>query len=104
VQTGQARIVQYEPERVVIETNTPADGILVLSDTYVPDWQARVDGQLSNVQVADYAFRAVRVPSGQHRVEFVYAPGSFTVGATISLLAIVFCVAWTAAITYRKAR
>ena len=103
-QVEQARIVEYQPERVLIETNTPKDGILVLTDTYVPGWQARVDGQPAQVHVADYAFRGVRVPAGQHRVEFVYAPASFTVGATISLAAIVFCIAWAAAIIYRKVR
>ena len=103
-QVEQARIVEYQPERVMIETNTPKDGILVLTDTYVPGWQARVDGQPAQVHVADYAFRGVRVPAGQHRVEFVYAPMSFTVGATLSLAAIAFCVAWAAAIIYRKVR
>ncbi len=103
-QIGQARIVQYEPERVVIETDTLTDGILVLTDTYVPGWQARVDGQPAQVHVADYTFRGVRVPAGQHRVEFVYAPTSFTVGATISLAAIAFCVMWAAVMIYRKVR
>jgi hypothetical protein len=100
----QARIVRYEPERVVIETDGPADGVLVLTDTYVPGWQAQVDGKPASVYVADYAFRAVRVPSGQHRVEFVYTPASFSIGATISLAALACCVMWVAAILYRKAR
>jgi hypothetical protein len=103
-QVEQARIVEYQPERVMIETNTSKDGILVLTDTYVPGWQARVDGQPAQVYIADYAFRGVRVPAGQHRVEFVYAPASFTIGATVSLAAIVFCAAWTAVIIYRKMR
>jgi uncharacterized membrane protein YfhO len=88
----------------VIETDGPADGVLVLTDTYVPGWQAQVDGKPASVYVADYAFRAVRVPSGQHRVEFVYTPASFSIGATISLVALACCVVWIAAILYRKAR
>ncbi len=103
-QVEQARVVEYQPERVMIETNTPKDSILVLTDTYVPGWQARVDGQPAQVHVADYTFRGVRVPAGQHRVEFIYAPMSFTVGATISLAAIAFCVAWAAVTIYRKVR
>ena len=33
------------------------------------------------------AFRAVRVPAGAHRVEMVYRPGSWRLGAMLSLLA-----------------
>ena len=103
-ETGQTRIVRYEPERVVIETDTPADGFLVLTDTYMPGWQAQVDGQPTELYIADYAFRAVRVPAGQHRIEFVYAPSSFSVGAALSLAAAVCCVLWIAAFIYRRAR
>ena len=103
-ETGQARIVRYEPERVVIETDTPADGFLVLTDTYMPGWQAHVDGQPTELYIADYAFRAVRIPAGQHRVEFAYAPSSFSIGAAFSLAAAVCCVLWIAAFVYRRAR
>jgi len=103
-QAGQARIVQYEPERVVIETDAPADGILVLTDTYTPGWQARVDTQPAEVYVADYAFRAVRVPAGRHRVEFVYAPASFAVGSALSMAALACCGLWAAVILYQRMR
>ena len=102
--TGQARIVRYEPERVVIETNTPTDGFLVLTDTYMPGWQVQVGGQPTELYIADYAFRAVRVPAGQHRVEFAYAPSSFSVGAALSLAAAVCCVLWGIAFVYRRVR
>ena len=103
-ETGQARIVRYEPERVAIETNTPADGFLVLTDTYMPGWRVQVDGQPTELYIADYAFRAIRVPAGQHRVEFVYAPSSFSIGAAFSLAAAVCCVLWIAASVYRRVR
>lgn len=103
-QIGQARIIQYEPERVVIETDTLTDGILVLIDTYAPGWQARVDTQPAEVYIADHAFRAVRIPAGRRRVEFVYAPPSFVIGSAISLAALACCALWAVVIIYRKAR
>jgi len=103
-QIGQARIVQYESERVVIETDTPADGILVLTDTYVPGWQAQVDAQPTEVYIADYAFRAIRIPAGQHRVELVYAPASFAVGSALSLAALACCTVWAAVILFQRVR
>ena len=35
---------------------------------------------------ADYAYRAVYMPEGQHQVEFYYHPASFTIGKIISLV------------------
>jgi len=64
----------------------------------------QVDGQQTELYIADYAFRAVRVPAGQHRVEFVYAPSSFSIGAAFSLAAAVCCLLWTAAFVYRRVR
>ncbi|MFQ6100908.1 MAG: YfhO family protein [Anaerolineae bacterium] len=100
----QARIVRYEPERVVIEKDTSADGFLVLTDTYAPGWQVQVDGQPAELYIADYAFRAVRVPAGRHRVEFVYAPSSFAIGVALSLAAAVCCMLWGAVLVYRRVR
>jgi len=101
---AQARIVTYEPERVVVETDSPAAGILVLTDTYAPGWQAQVSGQPTEVYIADYAFRAVRVPAGQHRVEFVYEPVSFAVGSAVSIAALSCCGLWAAVILYQRMR
>ncbi len=102
--TGQARIVQYKPEHVVIETDSTAEGILVLTDTYTPGWQAVVDGQPADIYVADYAFRGVHIPAGQHQITFTYVPTSFSVGAGISLAAVALCIVLVAVSVYRKVR
>jgi hypothetical protein len=80
------RIVDYEPNRVSVEVETAADGLLILTDTYVPGWKALLDGQATRLYVADHAFRAVVVPAGVHQVEFVYRPLAFEVGWSVSLL------------------
>jgi hypothetical protein len=91
-ESGIARIVSYEPERVVVETDSPADGWLVLTDTYMPGWQVQIDGRDASLHIADYAFRGVFLPAGQHRVEFAYTPASYAWGATISLATLVLLV------------
>lgn len=85
---SQARISEYLPGRVVIDVSGPRGGLLVLTDQYYPGWQARVDGALAPIVRADYLFRGVPVPPGEHRVEFVYRPASFRTGASISSLAL----------------
>jgi hypothetical protein len=94
--TGQAEaeLLIYEPEHVVATVVAPTDGWLLLSDAWYPGWEATVDGQPVAVERADVLFRAVAVPAGQHRVEWVYRPVSLRLGATLSLGALVLVLVW----------
>jgi hypothetical protein len=78
----------YQPEQVVVDVEAACPGWLVLTDSYYPGWRASLDGQPASIARADLLFRAVAVPAGAHRVEFVYDPLSFKLGAAISLLAL----------------
>ena len=55
---------------------TGAGGYLVLNDALVPGWSATVDGRAAPIIRADYAFRAVPVPAGDHDVMMRYFPWS----------------------------
>ncbi len=87
----ETRIVTYEPERVVVETNGAGAGWLVLTDAWYPGWRATVDGQPVEIARADILFRAVPVPAGRHRVEFEFAPASPWVGLGISVVTLTGC-------------
>jgi hypothetical protein len=71
---------------------TSEDSLLVLSDTYYPGWKALVDGKPEKIYHADYAFRAVPLSAGAHRIKFVYDPVSFKLGAGVTLLGILGCI------------
>jgi len=83
-----ARIVSDQPTRIVIESDAPAAGYLVLTDTSYPGWKVAVDGEPRAIYPANYLFRAVPVPAGHHVVTYVYDPLSFKVGAGITLAAL----------------
>jgi hypothetical protein len=91
--SASARIARYEPNHIAIMTDTEAAGFLVLSDSYYPDWKASVDGIETEIYQADYAFRAVYLPAGQHSVEFAYEPRSFRLASFMSLAALVVTAA-----------
>ncbi len=74
-----------EPEQIVLEVENPASGFLVLNDTFYPGWRAAVDGVATPIYRANVLARAVQLPAGTHRVEFVYEPASVRVGGGISL-------------------
>ena len=85
-------ILTYSPDEVIIATKSNADALLFLSDTYYPEWQATIDGKQSPVYLADYAFRAVTVPEGEHTVRFYYEAESFQKGVLISIAGLVFSI------------
>ena len=70
--------------QVTLEVKFPARGLLVLHDNHYPGWKAYVDGEPAPLLRANYTFRAVAVPAGDHRVEFVFWPASLQYGLLLA--------------------
>jgi hypothetical protein len=87
-------ILQYDPNTVTIAVDTDQPGYLVLPDAYYPGWQATVDGQPESIRRANYAFRAVYVPAGQHTVQFTFEPVIWKVGLIVSGVTLLVLVVW----------
>lgn len=82
--TTAVRLIEEAPERVLARVVAPEAGYVVLLDSYYPGWEARVDGRPAPVLRANFAFRAVPVPAGEHLVEFAYRPAGLARGAAVS--------------------
>ena len=85
-----AEVVEDSGERVRVRASDPSGGYLVLGDAYHRGWRARIDGQETPVYLANFLFRAVRLPPGEHLVEFWFDPLSLRVGRAISLATLAF--------------
>jgi hypothetical protein len=83
---GDARIVRYEPERVVVRSRTTRPALVVLADTQFPGWRAEVDGEEVPVERVDYVFRGVPVGPGVHTVELRYEALSWRIGWIVSVV------------------
>ena len=84
--SGRVELVHYSPNRLRYDVSAPAKGLAVFSEIWYPaGWKAFVDGNEVQVLRADYALRALMIEEGDHEVEFVFDPASFTVGRNISL-------------------
>jgi uncharacterized membrane protein YfhO len=70
---------------VEIEAETAGEVLLVLTDTYYPGWEARVDSVPVEIFRANGLHRAVRVPAGRHSVVFEYRPASLRWGLALSV-------------------
>jgi hypothetical protein len=81
---GEAEITDYEAERVVVRVETTQPGLVVLADSYDPDWVVTLDGEPATIEPTDGIFRGVYVPAGSSELVFSYRPRAFYLGATIS--------------------
>ncbi len=94
----EATVTHQEPDKLRVTVRTDAAGLLVLSETVDPAWQAEVDGTPAPILTADHLLRAVPVPAGEHTVELRYESTTLKVGTAISLLAYTGVIGiWTAA-------
>jgi hypothetical protein len=90
-----ARVVNYEPNRIVIETDSGTDSVLVVSEAFYPGWKATVNDEPATILLADYLLRAISLPAGKHQVVMYYTAPAVVSGAIISsatavLLALMF--------------
>lgn len=78
-------ILKYSSNEISMKTNLKRSGFLVLSDTFYPGWKAAVDGKETKIYIANYAFRAIYLGEGNHKIQFYYSPLSFKVGLLVSV-------------------
>jgi hypothetical protein len=69
---AEVTITDYSENSIVIRVRTTQTGVLVLFDAYYPGWQATVDQKPVEIFRADYHFRGIIVPEGEHQVIFAY--------------------------------
>ena len=82
------RVLSYLPNHIILRTNASGSKLLFLSDTYYPGWKAFVDNKETPILKADYAFRAIIIPSGVHQVIFTFDSPSFKIGSVVSVLSL----------------
>ncbi len=99
---GTISLRSYDPVHMIYDANTARENFAVFSEIwYGPNkgWQAYIDGQAVEHIRVNYALRGLKVPAGQHVIEFKFDPKTYRQGELISkicsllcLLAIGFCV------------
>jgi len=89
---SDVQIISYTPNEIKLKTNADGNSLLFLSDTYFPGWKAYVDTHETRVYKANYSFRAIVVPSGSHKIIYVYEPESFSLGLKITIMSIILLI------------
>jgi len=82
------KLTSYHPDKMVYEYSTPTDAFAVFSEVYYEKgWKAFVDGKEVPIIRADYILRALQLPGGNHKVEFIFDPASHKLGNILTLIA-----------------
>jgi hypothetical protein len=82
---SEAEIIKETATNIEIKTNSNVPSFLVLSDTYYPGWQGKIDRKKTKVFVTNYLGRGIVLPKGEHIVKFQFKPFNFHLGLGISL-------------------
>ena len=78
-----------DPDHPVLEVTTEAPGLLVVTDSWLPGWTARVDGAQTPVHRGNHAQRVIPIlRPGRHTISMDYQPPGFAIGCAITALSI----------------
>jgi hypothetical protein len=83
--------VTFAVRTIEADVNAPASTVLVIAQSYYPNWQATVDGTNAPLLHANVAFQAVPVPAGQHHVRIVYRDAKFRASGITSAIWLLLC-------------
>jgi hypothetical protein len=84
----RAEWVSTDPDRPVLQVTTSAPGLLVIADTWMAGWTARVDGAPAPCHRGNYAQRVVPLPAaGRHTITLDYRPPGLLPGCAITSVA-----------------
>jgi hypothetical protein len=99
---ARVEIARYDSNALEIAVDSPSEGYLFLSDPFYPGWRATVDGTPAPILRANYAFRAIEIPAGEHRVTMSFLPTSWLVGLGITAVTLLGLVIISALFLLQK--
>lgn len=81
-----ARWTSAGPDHLRLTVTTQKPGLLVIADTWMPGWSARVDGELAEILRGNGTQRVIPIRQpGSHTITLDYTPPGIYMGAALSL-------------------
>lgn len=71
---GAVSLLRYEADRIELSTETAAEKVLIVTNSYNRFWRATIDGRPAALFPVDHAFEGLILPQGRHHVTLQYAP------------------------------
>lgn len=87
------RLTKYGLNDLQFVSQNASDGLAVFSDIWYPyGWEAYIDGKQVEIIRANYVLRAIKIPAGNHQIEFRFRPQSFATGNTIAMISSILLI------------
>lgn len=84
---ARIELLDHRPDMILYRSSNAEDGFAVFSEVYYPHgWKAFVDGEPQDHYRVDYTLRGMRVPAGEHEIEFRFDPEVVKTGSRIALV------------------
>ncbi|WP_462281697.1 YfhO family protein [Salinivirga cyanobacteriivorans] len=96
------QITSFSPTKINIVTETSNPQLLVLQQANYPGWQARIDGNSVEHFIVNHHFMAIVLPSGKHKVTFMFEKNYVIAASLISLTVFIILVILAIVISFRK--
>ena len=104
VTADRVRQEVYDYHDGVVRVRVQAGGprLLVVSDNFHPHWRATVDGAEAPIVRANYVWKAVPVPAGEHTVELTYHSRPVAIARTVSAVCAALVLAYVGFALWRR--
>ena len=91
--TSVISLEKYKPNHLTYKASNTYAGVAVFSEMYYAiGWNAYIDGMLQDHFRVNYVLRALRIPEGEHTIEFKFEPEVVETGSKITLASSILLV------------
>jgi hypothetical protein len=85
--TATIKLLKYDVTHLSYQSKTQKEQFAVFSEIYYKDgWNAYIDGVLTNHFRVNYVLRGMKIPAGEHKIEYKFEPKVIHQGGMISLV------------------
>ena len=97
------KLDKYGLDDISFVSGNSRDGLGIFSDIYyAKGWKAYIDGKETPIMKADYVLRALKIPAGNHHIEFHFRPASFYYAGWIALPCSILIISLCIMAFYKK--
>jgi hypothetical protein len=82
------RLKEYSPNSIRMTVEAGKDGVLVVKNSYYPEWKVKVDNKPGKIYNVNYAFMGIPVKQGVHEIDLYYSKTGFYCGLFLTLFGI----------------
>ena len=91
--TASVKLSSYGLDDISFSSHNSQAGFAVFSDIYYDKgWKAYIDEKEAPIVRANYVLRALKVPAGDHKIDFRFRPASFYNGKKVAIVSSVLLV------------